>query len=131
MDRVPKFRRFARNRDGSATIEFVIWFPVFISIFLVAFDLSLTFYSMGRMWDAARYTARSLSTGQIEASEARSYAEAMLPGHATYVVAVDETEPLDVIVSITSEDISPSAGFIVDFAPGALTASFVMRRELF
>lgn len=131
MDRFPRWGRIAADRNGSATIEFVIWFPVFVSIFLVAFDLSLTFYSMGRMWDAARYTARGLSTGQIGAEEARSYAEAMLPGHATYVIDVDETAPMDVTVSITSEDISPSAGFLLDFAPGALTASYVMRRELF
>ena len=33
-----KFRRFRRKEDGSATIEFVILFPAFMSIFLLGFE---------------------------------------------------------------------------------------------
>lgn len=35
---VKKLRRFRRKEDGSATIEFVLLFPVFISLFLLGFE---------------------------------------------------------------------------------------------
>jgi len=35
---VNKFRRFRRKEDGSATIEFVLLFPVFMSLFLLGFE---------------------------------------------------------------------------------------------
>ena len=39
-----KYLRFLRTTDGSSTIEFVIWFPLFITLFLTSFEL--TYYGM-------------------------------------------------------------------------------------
>ncbi|WP_289041498.1 TadE/TadG family type IV pilus assembly protein [uncultured Aliiroseovarius sp.] len=40
------WRRF-RARDGNATIEFVMWFPLFLTLFLTSFELSI--YGMRSM----------------------------------------------------------------------------------
>ncbi|MCK8462523.1 pilus assembly protein [Aliiroseovarius sp. S1339] len=39
-----KYFRSMRATDGSSTIEFVIWFPLFMTLFLTSFEL--TFYGM-------------------------------------------------------------------------------------
>lgn len=123
--------RFLRSRDGGGTIEAVVWLPLFVALMILAFDITITFYSLNRMWDAARYSARMVSTGQLNAEEARDYALGKLPGHADFDIQIDDSDRDTVTVNIGSSNISPVAGFFIEFSPGALSASYVMRREGF
>jgi hypothetical protein len=44
-----KLRRFARREDGGATIEAVLWFPVFFLVFVMLIDAATIFMNQARI----------------------------------------------------------------------------------
>ena len=59
------WRRAARE-DGAATVEFVILFPVFIALFLSAFELGLYMTRQVMLDRSTDLTVRALRLGQFE-----------------------------------------------------------------
>lgn len=75
-------RRRLSDESGSATIEAVLWMPVFVFILTLIFDTSLTFLGKAQVMRLMQDANRAYSTGQIrslqEAEEfVRSGIEAM------------------------------------------------------
>ncbi|NNU82083.1 hypothetical protein HMH01_16725 [Halovulum dunhuangense] len=68
-------RRFVRDENGAAAIEFVIWLPAFMLILAFVLDVSLSMLAHSRMWDVARDTVRQISLRSLNAAEAVTYAE--------------------------------------------------------
>jgi len=67
-------RRFRKNQNGNATVEFTLWMPLIAGIIVGAFDLNIVLTTQSTMWDVARDTARRVSIGQYDASTGQEYA---------------------------------------------------------
>jgi len=92
-------RRFSRNDDGNATVEFVLWLPLIMGILVGAFDLNVIMATQSNMWDVARDTARRVSTGELNSTTAQTYALAKLT-YMGFDYGVDVTVGDDVVVAV-------------------------------
>ena len=68
-------RAFNQAEDGSATIEFVLWLPLLMTLVLVATDASVAFMRQSHMWQVSRDTARIVSRHGMTEAAAETYAE--------------------------------------------------------
>lgn len=123
-------RQFRRDARGSATLEYVLWLPVFVTILGLAADVSLTFHTHSRMWDAARDVARRTAMGQLTATQAQQVAAARLPAGGDYTVKVDDTDPQDVVVTISARSADLGLTGALDLiTDGPVESVFRMRKE--
>ena len=53
-----------RRQDGSVTVEFVIWIPIFLFILGFVADASAIYLAQAAMWNVARDCVRRMTTGQ-------------------------------------------------------------------
>lgn len=60
------FRRLTRREDGSATIEFVILFPLFMFLFLSAFEIGFFLLRQVMLERAVDINVRTLRLGQLD-----------------------------------------------------------------
>lgn len=124
-----ELKRFLFNESGSATIEFVIWMPMFSFLLALIADASMVFMANARMWDVARDTARRMALRTLTAEEARELALANLY-YMGQSAEVETTDGSDVIVQIAVpiEDATVFGPFS-SLLPGSLQARVVMLRE--
>ncbi|MDT8343182.1 MAG: TadE/TadG family type IV pilus assembly protein [Thermohalobaculum sp.] len=62
--------RFLRNERGTATMEILLWLPLFLFLVFLTVDASILYWRHGEMWNVARDVARTLASGAIAADEA-------------------------------------------------------------
>jgi Flp pilus assembly protein TadG len=75
-------RRFARKEDGAATIEAVLWLPVFVLIMALAVDVTMIFHAYSRVLRVVQDVNRAVSVGRIEDTEdAEDKMVQMLPNY--------------------------------------------------
>ena len=131
--RLSPLRRILRDDRGSATVEHALWLPVFASLIGVSIDASLSFHTHGRMWDAARETARRVSVGEMTPAQARTYASGLLPSTAAYRIRVtqtaDEMPTVTVSIAAASADVS-LFGTLDLLTSERLNTVYSMRREV-
>lgn len=60
------WKDFVRREDGTATVESVIWLPIFFVILVMIADASLLFNSQARMLRMVQDANRAYSTGQLD-----------------------------------------------------------------
>ena len=65
-----KLRAFISDDRGMATIEFVLWVPVYVILLVAVTDASILYLTHSEMWNAARDTARRISVGAMTAADA-------------------------------------------------------------
>lgn len=81
------FKRFRRKDDGAATVEAVIWLPLFIFLLALAVDVSMTFHAHSRVLRVVQDVNRAYSVGRIETvEEAEAMVAALLPDIAANIV---------------------------------------------
>lgn len=66
----PAGRVFARNEEGSATIEAVLWLPVFIAFFCLFADASFIFFGQNKAYRLVQDVNRKLSVGRLDSADA-------------------------------------------------------------
>jgi hypothetical protein len=81
-------RSTLRRENGNATIDFVIWLPVFIILLGVIADVSLLLNMQARMFDVARDASRLVSLGRMTNVEAQTWAQTALTNGTTLNVEV-------------------------------------------
>ena len=59
-------RRKARDESGAATIEAILWLPMFFYILALSVDVTMVFHSYSRIIRAVEDVNRGLSVGRIE-----------------------------------------------------------------
>ncbi len=122
-------RRFIRDQRGTATIEFVLWVPMYILVLVAATDASILYLTHTEMWNAARDTARRMSVGALTAADAPDRArEKLLLSGRTYTVAASDAGPVMVEISVNVGDAS-IFGFFKPVLGRELTARVVMWKE--
>lgn len=59
-------RRFLREEEGAATIEAVIWLPVFFYILALSVDVTMIFHGYSKVIRVVEDVNRGISVGRIE-----------------------------------------------------------------
>ncbi len=122
-------RRFIRDQTGTATIEFVLWVPVYVILLVAVTDASILYLSHTEMWNAARDTARRISVGGINAADAPGYASnKLLLSGRTYTLSASDAGPVMVEISVNVGDAS-IFGFFKPVLGRQLTARVGMWKE--
>jgi Flp pilus assembly protein TadG len=109
---------FLTDTDGTATIEFVILFPLFTTLLLLTVDASMLFLRHTALMNVSRDTARIVSRHAMTVDEAKAYAEAFAStpnSPATAEVIVDAEQ---VIVRISTDSAASSPFHIIPIAVG-------------
>lgn len=65
-----RFRIFARSECGAATIEAVLWLPMFVMIVALLADVSMMFHGQSRLLRAAQDANRNWSVQRLTSAEA-------------------------------------------------------------
>ncbi len=122
-------RRFIRDQTGTATIEFVLWVPVYVILLVAVTDASILYLTHTEMWNAARDTARRISVGAINAAGAPDHAaKNLLLSGRTYTLAASDAGPVIVEISVNVGDASVF-GFFKPVLGRELNARVVMWKE--
>ncbi len=122
---------FLRDEKGVVTIEFALWVPIFVGLFVLVTDASIIYLTHSEMWNAARDTTRRMTTGEITSrAQARDYAAAHLfLGSRTYVIDPDFGGEMNVTIAIGLDDAAIFGFFFKPILGRSLVASVTMRRE--
>jgi Flp pilus assembly protein TadG len=103
--------RFARAEDGSATVEFVLWVPVFLAFLILVADTSLAFMRQASVLDVSRDAARIVARHGLDAPAAeRLAANRARIGDNTPDVNVEidtKAQTVTVTIFIAMEDLAP------------------------
>ncbi|MFQ5438194.1 MAG: TadE/TadG family type IV pilus assembly protein [Paracoccaceae bacterium] len=123
-------RKFLRDDDGNATVEFVLWLPLIAGVIVGAFDLNIVLMTQSNMWSVARDTARRVAIGDLTASEGQAYAINQLT-FMNFEYGVDVTASDDVTVDIqTSLSNVAVLGVMGGMGSYQVNASVTMRNEM-
>ena len=122
---------FLRDERGSATIEFVLWVPVFVVLLVAATDATILYLHHTEMWNVSRDVARRVAVGDMTESEAANVVQnEMFLYSRAYTVATSDPTSLDVQIVIQTLISDASVfGFFKPVLGRYLTASVTMRRE--
>lgn len=102
-----RLRALLRNQEGSTTVEFALWLPIFFAIFGVATDAALLMHKQTQMIDLARSTSRQVSLGLSSEAEAETFAlnrlasasgAVQVTSDAGYVTAAIQVPFSDVVI---------------------------------
>ncbi len=125
----PRMSEFLRDEHGSATIEFVLWIPVYVIILVAVTDASILYLTHTEMWNTARDSARRISVGAMTAADVPDRArEKLLLAGRTYTVAGSDANPVIVEISVGVGDAS-IFGFFGPVLGRQLTARVEMMKE--
>ena len=72
---------FRRKEDGTATVEAVLWFPIFIAVFGLMVDSAMIFHGQSKVLRVVQDANRKLSIKSLATdAEAEAYITAQLAG---------------------------------------------------
>ena len=99
-------RRKARDESGSATIEAILWLPMFFYILALSVDVTMVFHSYSRIIRAVEDVNRGLSVGRIktidEGKQRIKNDLANYKGVQTDIKIIDNVVVTNVSVPVTS-----------------------------
>ncbi len=122
-------RRFIRDQTGTATIEFVLWVPLYVITLVAVTDASILYLTHTEMWNAARDSARRISVGAMAAADAPDRAkEKLLLSGRTYTLAASDAGLVVVQISVNVGDASVF-GFFEPVLGRQLNARVEMMKE--
>ena len=129
--RWPRVSQFLRDEHGSATIEFVLWVPIFVVILVAATDATILYLHHTEMWNVSRDVARRVAIGDMTEAEAVNVVQnEMYLYSRAYTVSTSDPADLDVKIMIqTSVRDASVFGFFEPVLDRYLTAMVTMRRE--
>ena len=129
--RWPGVAQFLRDDHGSATIEFVLWVPIFVAILVAATDATVLHLHHTEMWNVSRDVARRVAVGDMtEADAVNAVGNEMFLYSRAYTVWTSDPTELDVKIMIRTSVADASVfGFFKPVLGRYLTAMVTMRRE--
>lgn len=90
---------FRDREDGTATVEAVLWFPIFIAVFGLMVDSAMIFHGQSKVLRIVQDANRNLSIGRFDSdAEVEAYIDAEL---ATIGVTSSQTEAVSDLVAGT------------------------------
>ena len=123
--------QFLRDERGSATIEFVLWVPIFVVILVAATDATILYLHHTEMWNVSRDVARRVAVGDMTEADAVTVVQnEMYLYSRAYTVSTSDPTELDVKIMIRTSVADASVfGFFKPVLGRYLTAMVTMRRE--
>lgn len=97
-----RLRCFRKDETASATIEFVLWLPLLLSLFLIATDATVAFMRHSQMWQVSRDTARIVSRHGMSENAAETYARQNAAFGDTVPAVSVQTTGTEVVVAIAT-----------------------------
>ena len=76
---------FVKDENGSATIEAVLWMPVFVFILVLIFDVSMMFHNQARLLGVTQTAARFYAVGNENL--ARNYLQSQVAAFSTNAIS--------------------------------------------
>ena len=122
---------FLRDEQGSATIEFVLWVPVFVILLVATIDATVLYLHHTEMWNVSRDVARRVAVGDMTENDVVQVVqnEMYLYSNA-YTVATSQPTDLDVTIAIQTSIADASVfGFFQAVLADNVVAAVTMRRE--
>lgn len=127
-----RFRAFGRDSEGSATIESVLWLPLFLAAFALMTDVAMIFNGHSRVLRVVQDANRNLSVGRLDTeSETEEYIIAALGtlspnltadteivagvATSTAIVPASDLQILGMFSAITSLNISVTSQHFIEF----------------
>ena len=72
-------RRFGKKDDGTATVESVLWLPIFLALFGLMLDASMIFHGQSKVLRIVQDANRNMSIGRFTtAAEVEDYIDTQL-----------------------------------------------------
>jgi Flp pilus assembly protein TadG len=109
---------FLVEEHGTATLEFVILFPLFTMLLLLVVDASLLFLRHTMLMNVSRDTARIVSRHAMTPAEAKVYAESFASTPASTATAEVFFQSNYVVVRLTADAASSAPFGLISFAVG-------------
>ncbi|WP_343079674.1 TadE family protein [Ostreiculturibacter nitratireducens] len=109
------FRKFRRDTRGSATVEAVLWLPMFFFVLSLAVDASMLFYAHNQVMKIIQDVNRSVSVGRLPIGQAETAIESRL-GQYPNAQATPGYDPLTGIIN-TTVTVPARDILILDFVP--------------
>lgn len=82
-------RRFRKEESGSATVEAVLWLPLFVVVFVMIADVSFVFHRQSQMMRIVQDANRAFSVGRLSSEdETETFVTDALAGLSGSAVAV-------------------------------------------
>lgn len=109
-------RRLCRDEDGSYTIEFVIWIPIFAILLAIVLNLSMVFYYESQMLRVAQDATRAYSMGRFIEADGKTadvLAEEYITANLSFVNAnftvdvVDDGSNVSATVTSNAAELMP------------------------
>ena len=127
----PGLAGFLRDETGSATIEFVLWVPVFAILLVATIDATVLYLQHTEMWNVSRDVARRVAVGDmVETDVYQVVQNEMFLYSKAYTVATSQPTDLDVQIAIQTTIADASVfGIFQAVLNNDLTAVVTMRRE--
>lgn len=116
----------ARREDGAATVEFVLWVPIFMLILGFVVDVTTVMFQQSRHYDIARDASRQVALGLKTTVEARTEVETKVGIGITVEVTQDAQFATTTIRAPLSELVMFYNAVPVS---GAIESSVSMYRE--
>jgi len=127
-----RFRAFGRDSEGSATIESVLWLPLFLAAFALMTDVAMIFNGHSRVMRVVQDANRNLSVGRLETeSDTEEFIIAALGtlspnltadteivagvATSTAIVPASDLQILGMFSAITSLNISVTSQHFIEF----------------
>ncbi|MZR11720.1 hypothetical protein GQE99_01640 [Maritimibacter sp. DP07] len=126
-----KVRSFARDTRGSATIEFVLWVPIVVSMFCLIVNVTVLYFSQNEVLRVIQDANRNLSVGRLSSeSEAEAFVQERISeklpnavvdstisdGTVTTIVSYPASDLVffNMFKQITGLHLSASAGHLIE-----------------
>lgn len=129
--KAPGIAGFLRDETGWATIEFVLWVPVFAVLLIATIDATVIYLQHTEMWNVSRDVARRVAVGDmVESDVVQVVQNEMYLYSKAYTVATFQPTDLDVQIAIQTTIADASVfGIFQAVLDNNLTAVVTMRRE--
>ncbi|MDH3666169.1 MAG: pilus assembly protein [Paracoccaceae bacterium] len=127
----PGISGFLRDETGAASIEFVLWVPVFAFLLVAVIDATVLYLQHTEMWNVSRDVARRVAIGDMAESDVVQVVQnEMYLYSKAYTVATSQPTDPDVQIAIQTTVAEASVfGIFQAVMDEKLTAVVTMRRE--
>ena len=124
---------FLKDENGSETIQFVFFVPLFAAILVLVTDASSLYLTHSEMWSVARDTARRMAAGQLTSQEeAVDYAAAnlaMFENQYQVSASYDPNTKMQILITVPIADALIFGAFLQPVLGAAIRVRFEMRSE--
>ena len=122
--------RFRRSTDGSATVEAVLWLPLFVLFFVMIADVSFAFHRQTQIMRVVQDGNRAFSVGRLEdVAELETYLKTRLSTFTenAEVTSFIDTGTITTQVRVPIEDVVAVGmfNFLSDYSIGATSHQFI------